>query len=93
MDNPRYQNATQQQQFAAEQPPAWAQMFLTTMAQATEQQNTRIAQLEEKLVAALAIPATTTTTQHQHGLVYYLDRKSTRLNSSHKDTSRMPSSA
>lgn len=69
MDNSRDQNATQQQQFAAEQPPAWAQTFLSTMAQATEQQNARIAQLEEKLVAALTMPATTTTTQHQHDSV------------------------
>ena len=63
MEDLRDQNTSQSQQFAADQPPGWAQTFLQTINEASLQQNARITQLEDKLVAALSptssIPAFT----------------------------------
>lgn len=63
MEDSRDQNTSQSQQSAADHPPAWAQIFLQAMNEASLQQNARIAQLEEKLVAAFSptssIPAST----------------------------------
>ena len=54
MEDLRDQNTSQSQQFAADQLPGWAQTFLRTINKASLQQNGRITQLKDKLIAALS---------------------------------------
>lgn len=65
MEDSRDQNTSQPEPSAADHPPAWAQIFLQAMNEASLQQNARIALLEDKLVAALSpTPPIPASTQH-----------------------------